>query len=136
MIEDHENADPVRPGTAHTRWASTPATWLITAATIAIPVCLVGWPRPTLYALGLLTGATALLVGLRLLAAEHPRKSGPGADTAREQRRHALAFNALTRVLSAADEYVRLSVRDEAARAVLTALDSDSGTRPSHASRP
>lgn len=63
--------------------------WAVVAAGCAAAVCLVGWPRPTLWALGIVVGAGALLAGLRGLLAEQRRApAGPS-------RRHALAFNAV-----------------------------------------
>jgi uncharacterized membrane protein HdeD (DUF308 family) len=70
MIEDHKKAHPVRPGPAHTQWASTAATWLITAAVIATIVCLAAWPRPTAYALCAFMGALALVAGVLRLRGE------------------------------------------------------------------
>lgn len=55
---------------------------VLTAAGTAAIVCLVGWPRPTTYAAGLIVAAVALLVGLRLLAAER-RQTVPPADPGR-----------------------------------------------------
>jgi hypothetical protein len=51
--------------------------WALTAAGVAAVVCLVGWPHPTLYALGAVAGAIVLLVGLRLLATERGQTSRP-----------------------------------------------------------
>lgn len=60
-------------------WRSRPAHWAIAVAGVAAVVCLVGWPRPTLYALGAVAVAVALLVGLQLLLAEHAQ-TDPAAD--------------------------------------------------------
>lgn len=48
--------------------------WLITAAVLTAGVCAVAWPVPTGWAAGLITGTTALLVGLRMLRAERQPK--------------------------------------------------------------
>ncbi|MFG2059687.1 hypothetical protein ACGFI9_37315 [Micromonospora sp. NPDC048930] len=52
-----------------------------------------------------------------------PRRAQEDPATAR--RRHALAFNALSRVLAERREFVRLSTRKRCAEAVLAALDAD-----------
>jgi hypothetical protein len=59
-------------------WGSRAVHWALTAAVLAAVVCLVGWPWPTLYALGLLAGASILLAGIRLLLTE--RREPPADD--------------------------------------------------------
>lgn len=102
------------------RWRSSLRGWIVTAAVLAAIVCLACWPRPTLGVLGIVVGTGALLAGLRGLLVEQRGRAPAGPS-----RRHALAFNALSRVLSDNQEFVRLSVRDKAAHAVLAALDTD-----------
>jgi hypothetical protein len=53
------------------------APWVVVTAGVAAVVCLVGWPRHTLCVAGLITAVVALLVGLRMLFAEHGQTGRP-----------------------------------------------------------
>ncbi|GLY21674.1 hypothetical protein [Micromonospora sp. NBRC 101691] len=84
--------------------------------------------------------APGTLDGWRALLAEHADRSLAAGWTAEadrldqaaglrpvaaDRRRHALAFNALSRVLAQQAEFVPLSVRERCAEAVLAALEAD-----------
>lgn len=52
------------------RWSSGLWQWATVAAVVAVIVCVVGWPIPTLYALVALVAVVTLVAGIRRFVAE------------------------------------------------------------------
>lgn len=87
MIDEQPTADPVPADTARSKWASTPLGIAITTIGIGSLIGLVGWPRPTAYALCALTGALALVAGILRLRGELTHQGDPlTADDATPER--------------------------------------------------
>lgn len=72
------------PDTTPSRWSSRLWQWALTALLVAGVPCLLAWPRGTVRVAGALVGVMAVVVGLRMLAAE--RRAAGDDLTAQEAR--------------------------------------------------